>query len=259
MKINAIKEALETAKLIRKNLGWLAIAAVTDVFFFLVYGFLTRPVRDKIIEHIVIIGGKLSQLATETIKTSYFKLLWTESVKPYTTQMLFLLLIFLIMVWVLYCVFQGTTWWICRTIAGKKEAYQKYLITFTKLNIVWGLLFVIYLALDTYVDLKNALLKAVTQQPAGQSILLIIYLIIVIYFALISYSTGKLRNIFKTGKNLKQTIPPMLLSFVLILIIHFIVKLAGMINAIAALIIGILLILPALTFIKTHLVRTLKA
>lgn len=254
--LNAFREALKSARLVKKNLGWLAIACINDALFFVLYGFLSRGLREGIVAGITTTGAKLAQIAQETIKTPYLKLLLHESVKPYTLRVLGLLALLGIIIFALYCFFHGTNWWIARTIAGKNESYHAYLWIFAKLNILWMAMFIIYFALDTYFDLKSAMLKVV-EQPASQPVLPIIFLTLTVYFALISYSKTSLRGVLKAGKNLKLTIPPIAICAALLAAIHFITKLLGMFSPTTALVTGLALALPALTFTRTHLARML--
>lgn len=256
--MNKLKKSLEVVK---KNQGLLVFSALLDVLFFIFYGFLTAPFFETIVRQINFLGTTLQSQAAEYTRTfannpSIINLLFTDPVlKPSTYELLTAYLIVGLIIYALYVSMQSVNWTIARTMVGKKEEVGKYMKKFAKVNITWFLLFVVYHFIDVIASLKATVQagEVITQPTNALGIFAIIFLILIGYFALISYNVLDVKKSFKEGRKLKKHLPVFLIIAAVFLILNYILTLTPKLGAASNFLIGIILVLPAITWARVYL------
>ncbi|MBW3002384.1 hypothetical protein KY338_04440 [Candidatus Woesearchaeota archaeon] len=255
-----LKKAIRTAY-DNKKLFFLSI--FLDILFFFVYGFATAPIYLKLMANVNIIGAH----AGEAVKTatrdsqSMFSALSSEVIAPYFNNIIWLLLILAATTYLTYCIFQAVNWKIALQLTGKKIKYLDYLKKFLLLNILWFILFALYYALGLVVDIRKILISTLMQTQASNTlnVVLVFYLIFIAYFAVISYIKLNLRKSISTGTSkIKQLLPSILLIAVYLLALNIVIKLLASIHPLAGIIIGFILLLPAMTIARIYISLTIQ-
>jgi len=250
-----LKKALRTAY---KNKKLFLLSVFFDILFFFVYGFAIAPIYLKLMENVNVIGAH----AGEAVKTatresqSMLSALSSETIAPYFNNIIWLLLILAAIVYLIYCIFQALNWKIALQLTGKKTRYLDYLKKFLFLNIFWFVLFALYYALGFIVDIRKILISTLmqTEPSSALNVVLTFYLIFIAYFAVISYVQLSLGKSIKTGKSkLKQLLPSILLIAAFLLALDIVIKLLASLNPILAVIMGLIILLPAMTIARIYI------
>jgi len=241
---------IETLKLIKNNLLLFATAIIVDITFFIAYGFYTARIIDKIIAHATLITNKLSVIMAEQ-PTGLLKHLFDADIKPITIKLGLLIILLFAITYVIYCIFQGTSWWFTTKIAGKKDTYRDYLLGFARINLIWMAGYIIYKILDFTLSLRFVLLQKIIENTTntGGKILFAAALLLGIT-AFFSYPTLKTGTLFKTP--LKKSLPILLAGAAFYIAIQILLPQINKINTQAALIIGTALLFTTINFIKIH-------
>jgi hypothetical protein len=255
-----LKQALRTAY---KNKKLFLLSVFFDILFFFVYGFATAPIYLKLMENVNVIGS----YAGEAVKTatresqSMLNALSSETIAPYFNNIILLLLILAVTVYLIYCIFQALNWKIALQLTGKKTRYLDYLKKFLLLNILWFILFMLYYTLGFFVDIRKILISTLTQTTPSSAlnVVLAFYFIFIAYFAVISYVKLSLKKSISTGmRKLKQLLPSILLIAVFLLALDIIIKLLASLNPILAIIVGLIILLPAMTIARIYISLTIQ-
>ncbi|MBW2973780.1 hypothetical protein KY346_05270 [Candidatus Woesearchaeota archaeon] len=253
--IPALKRAFRTAY---EHKQWFLISSVMDLLLLLAYGFATAPIYAKLMLHIQTIGalGTDAVAAATREGKSMLSVLVSESIKPYFYNTLILLLILGITVYLLYCLFQAFNWKIALQLTGKKIKYMDYLKKFLRVNIIWFLLFVLYYVLGFVIEIRKILITTITQaEPSGAlNIILTFLLILIAYFAVISYVKLSVRKSLYIGKSrIRQLLPSVLIFAIYLLALQMLITYLFTINFSLAVILGLLLFIPALTIARIYI------
>jgi len=99
--------------------GWLVLSAIIEAVFFFTYGFVAGPIKQKIIENIIVVGAMISErsasattTAVQTGQSIITLLASTPGVSQYLWQLLWLQLLLLAAGFSIFCVFHATLWFI---------------------------------------------------------------------------------------------------------------------------------------------------
>jgi len=250
-----VRELIKSLYLIKKHIFWLVIASLVDAVFFVAWGFFTTPVKNKIVEHGILISTKISPLLAEG-KTGIVGLM-LGPLKQMTGKLILLLLMLFVVIYIVYTAFQGTSWWMATQIAEKKWTYRKYMLGFARVNLIWLSGYLIYKILDVIFSIRHVVVeKLVPGTPDIAGNILFVFLILLMLAAFISYPTLKARTIFKTP--LKVTVPLIILSASMFLATQFILNNIGKLNVDFALVVGLVLLFPVINLIKTYSIRVLS-
>jgi hypothetical protein len=256
-----VKELVTSLSLLKQNI-WLVVTTILiDAAFLFFYGFLTPFVGNAITAHVVLISNKISQLMAQQ-KTGMLYLLFTPEVRPLTYKMLLLILIFFVLIYIIYTIFQGTTWWLSRNIAGEKDTYRSYFFKFAKINILWIVLYALYKCLDALAGVRYVIVQKFA--PGTPNILgntLDALFVILVISAIFSYPQLKKSALFRIP--VKTSIPAIILSTAILIIARYtpilISYYAGkpLVSDIMT-ILSIILFFPAIILIRVYLTRVLK-
>ena len=258
MKNKEIGILKQASRIALKNKKWVLLSSFMDLLFFFVYGFATAPIYRKLVEYINVIGsfaGEAIQTATRESR-SMSTILMDPAISSYFYDMILLLIILWITVYFLYCLFQAFNWKIALQLTGKKIRYLDYLKKFAVMNILWFVLFIAYYLLGFAIDIRKTIISAVMQtSPSSMlNIILAFFLIIIAYFAVISYVKISLKKAFFIGKSkIRQLLPSVLIIAIYILVLNIILALLTQLNVILAIVLGLILLIPAITFARIYI------
>ena len=153
---------------------WLVLSLVLDVLFFVVYGFVTSPIKDKILEHVVVIGSLMSQAAQESGSRAVQSgqsivamLLTRQEIAPYVRQVLVLFVMLAIAGFVTFVLFQAALWWVAHRRVGPTLPLPDFIARFASLTLWWGVLAAAYHLLSLLVDIRLAVVKTLSSTPAS--------------------------------------------------------------------------------------------
>ena len=171
-------------------------SVLLDVAFLFAYGFVTKPVSDKIVEHAVIIGDILSRASKELMQTrdaspGLLELLFTnQEARPFVLKLVVLLVLLLAVVYAVYWFFQGTNWKLARDAARGEGEYLGYMGYFARVNVPWFLFFGFISLLQVGVSLYGVVVERVLQSSLGAfwPMVLDVVFLVVFFAACVSYA-----------------------------------------------------------------------
>ena len=235
---------------------WLVMACIIDALFFIAYGFFTFPIKEKISENAILIANKLGPMMAEKQAGILQHLLGPE-LRGQTGILLILICILFLILYLIYTIFQGTTWWMASQISHQKETYKKYFLGFAKINLIWITGFIIYKILDTFISLRAVLIqKIVPGAPNIAAHILLLALIFLVITAVMSYPKQKAKQIFKTPW--KITIPLIALSASIYLTARYIIQLLSTVVPLTfSFLIAMIIIFPIIIYVKVYITRVI--
>jgi hypothetical protein len=244
--------------LIWDSFGYFLTCMGLDVIFFLALGFFTAPVSVKMNDLLLNITVIFSKGLAEVDRTdTVLDVLFSANTVMYWKEIIIWVLLFILITYIIYIIFQSITWNLSLRIINKKIKYLKYLKSFALLNLFWFLIFIIYNLIDLIGDLRFALADVKTTNFIG--IFANVFLLIFIYFAIISYTKLNLRKSFKLGWKKHKSL---LSTYVLILIYFFLLNLIlsklFLVNYTLAVVVGLVLFIPAITWARVLLALSIE-
>jgi len=180
-----LSERAKAAVLFWKRRPLLFLASIClDVLFVVLYGFVSAPFRDKLVEHFVVISTTASSLAptagTQAVQTgrSIIAMLLTDpAIVPYTWNVILLLILLALAAYVSYVLVNGVLWHVVHanvgrgvgnvTAGGHRPVWHESVARFASLNIWWGLL----AALAHVISLGVALRASLMHIPTDSDVL----------------------------------------------------------------------------------------
>jgi hypothetical protein len=162
------------------------IALAIDILALYLYGFITNPIRNQIINR-----------GTEAISAHL------RGQNAFSLSLFFWFITFLIITYLIWTVWQATTWYISRLLVGMKHNFLPYLLDLTRLNVIWIIIYGIILATDTYFSVRAILIRAIIPDYTNlPSIIIATVSIITLYFAIISQSVRSIARSLNEGLHL---------------------------------------------------------
>jgi len=262
----------QSLKLLREYKFNIAIPIMVDMLFLFIYGFVFSLIFNKI-------GFYLAELynlvikSPEQVQNSLLSqgllsaLRSTPELASVFNKAVIWFVLLAAAVYLIYSVFHGLSWAISHRIIGKKIAFLRFSTQFFLINLFWFVFYVIQEVIAYLFELRDMISINVNQTPASNlSLILWLYLVILAYFALISYTLiGKYKplkiiaNSFKLGfKKIKILFPSYLIVLLVFLIINFILVLCSRINLIFMFIVGIITVFPAMTWARVFFNLTVQ-
>ncbi len=253
-----VKELITSVSLIKKHAFWLVISSLIDALFFLAWGFFTTPVRDKIVEHSVLIANKLSAiLAEQEVKTGILSHLLGPQLQPMTGKLILLILLLFAVIYVLYNAFHGTSWWMATNIAEMPQKYREYMLGFARVNLIWITGYILYKFIDVIISLRYVIIQKFS--PGAPNIagkVLLAALVLLGIAAFFSYPRLRAAQLFRTPWRI--TVSLLVLCASMFLAAQFILNSIGKLNVDAALVAGIIILFPVMNLIRTYAIRVLS-
>ena len=236
----------------------------SDIVFLFFYGLIVLPLLDRVVDYVMAIGYHMSKssgeitrqyIATESILNA---LLSNPDILSYFKKIVVLFFIIVIAVYVVYCLFQGISWKICY---GKTK--YNYIKQFFLINIFWVLIFVVQQLVSLFFDLRMAVIKSINPSVVAKTNPVpTIILVVIVYFALVSYAlVGKLKvrealkKCFVTGIKKFKDIGLMYVFVVaMFFVLNRVLFAVGRINNILMIVLGVLLVIPAFSFTRLFII-----
>jgi len=246
-----ITEISKTWKiLIAKPLLFFLIVLI-DLVFFIAYGFFTGPIQMRIVEHAVLIGNKLS---ADGVSTGILGHVFSAEYRELLLPLLALLALFFIVGYIVYVIFQATSWHIARRLAHVKEHYYEYFISFAKINLFWLALIVVWATLKLFVDVRHTIAKTLIEGAVNmlggimQGVLALI-----IAAACLSYARRDLLALIRIP--LKQMLGSLGICGLILSGALLVTWLFSLVSLNASILAGAFLFFPSISFIKVYLVQ----
>jgi hypothetical protein len=249
---------------------WLLLAMGIDALFFVVYGFTTAPINDKIVEHIILIGSLMGQSAETTGASavqngrSIIVMLISEpQIAPYVRQLAWLFALLALASFVTYVLFQATSWFIAHRCAGERMDLPTFMARFTSLNIWWGILFLGYSVLSLLVSLRAAIIQVLAARSSDAlAWTLTAAAVFVAVLAVWTYALpmdpsgwrGAVDGVKWTFRRWSTTVPATAMVLAVFVIINYIVVGLSSLSSMASLAVGAVLVLVALSVARLFLV-----
>lgn len=246
---------------IKENPSQLSFPVLADLLFLFVHGFVVWGIILGMLQtQLVALGIELTKSSGSQYSIS--QLLLQEPIKPIFFRVLLLVAVLIISVYIIYCLFQGFSWWQCSKIAAqankKSIKFISYLWEFFKINLFWLILFVFYNILALILDYM-----AQSETATGKgSIILNLFLVVLLYFVFISHSLlPKIRgfaNIKKTiGTGIlkiKHMLPAFVLMAIILFILGLILNLSSLISHVLFMIFGVIVLMPIISWMRVYLI-----
>jgi hypothetical protein len=202
-KTGIVTEWISVWQLIWSKAWYVPASALLDILFLVLYGLMTAQIFDKLTEHVFVIGT----LATEQMnavagraRPAVIDVLFQEPVSRYTWQFIALLVLLAVVVFVLFCVFQGLAWFAAAKLAGSKMHWRKYLLVFARISALWAGLYFLWQCADTVLNLRRIAVEKMAGQIMPESgFVMPILLGVLVYFAVVSYSLLEIKKAFAVG------------------------------------------------------------
>ena len=160
----------------------------------------------------------------------------------------------MILLYLIYCVFQSLNWRIVRNLTGSKFTVIEFMKSFFKINILWFAL----LYLGFFFERVIGMLTVLSRKEQDTGIIALIIAVLIAYFAFISYALigkkGAIKRSFSSGfKKFLIFVPVYVIVALVFLIINYILIFALQLNYILMVVLGFLLFLPALSWARVFI------
>tara|TARA_Y100000031_G_scaffold151823_1_gene193772 strand:+ start:206 stop:1054 length:849 start_codon:yes stop_codon:yes gene_type:complete len=267
-----IKEATNALSLMKDHIRYIVYVVLLDILFLLIYGFVKGAPEltgflGKTYDYLKVFLTLVSQNAksiTEEVakKTSVVTLITTnELIRQYFLLLVFTLLLFAVVAYFLYGFIIGSAWYNNTRMLSNKIGYKEYIKQFYLVTIPFFILFIIHSIISFIETFRQITLERMTLPiPSGLSTFLLLYMLVIFYFALIAYSLiGK----YPTKKLLKKTLhigikksKTFFPAFIIMVLVFFIANLLmlylGSINPYTMLVVGIIVLFPVIAWTRLY-------
>ena len=241
---------------------------LVDIAFLYMFGFISAAFGEKITQYAVqlafLVSSKSGLLTQQYVSSSIPQMIAANpqiASSIYTLMLLFSLSSFAS--FLLFLVLESLSFWFIMKQSGYPLPYGRYFLQFCQVSTVWFGFMIIYWV-SSYADslaftLSN---RTVLYKP---SLSIAIYLLILGYFALISYSligTGSFRSLIKSTFSLgfKPRLLALAVSLlVLYSILNVVLIIAFALNQFLGLVLGFALVLPFLIFARIAMLRAVRS
>lgn len=261
-----ITEFIDSFNAIRKNPLYFIASLVIDFFFlfifFVVYYFFFENIMNKVISLLMLTGKSLQGLTQTDITLNVLSN--QQQMNSLIISIGFWIFGLAVLTYVIYCIFQGINWFIAHKMFKIKIKPAEYMKMFFSVNLVWYAVVMII----SYFYVKAVIYTQVLRSPSNLgtvSIISLILVAVICYFAFISYVLIKkhgfidsIKKSFSLGIKEFLTIASMYILLILgFVLIDFILKLIFMISTILMIIVGMILIFPAIAYARLVIISVI--
>lgn len=230
----------------------LVFGSITDAIFFISIGLFTAPVSTLMIEQF----SKLAQEFSKGLAQSNEQIFTTLATSSITFALLSNIAIYFAILFTIYTIFQGTSWYIAHKYF-RKTHYLRSILNFFKINLFWFALYVIYKLLDFLIDLRYRLLERLQPETiniAGHIMLALFF----IGLGLASFSCAREKTFAFFRVPIKKSSELMITGALLFFIPYSIFYALGNINLTLSIILSAFILLPMLTYLRVYLMEELN-
>ena len=247
----------QTGKILRKHGKELYKPMTLDALFLFLFGFVVSGFFQKLIELMFAAGNiTIQQSAAAQSTESVWEFVKQDPVLQQLTWKIILVLVLLALaIYGIYCIIQGAVWGLLGSWV-KKTSMKTYMKRFFLVNILFGILFCIFVVVSYFARLQTNISKNLVPGvlPPDYSTPLIITAIVLLYLSSLSYiliikqkPLQALKNTFKlTFTKFPDLVLPIAAIVVLCVLVNFII-IALKPLATAGIVIGLLLALATVT------------
>jgi len=238
---------------------------IFDVLTLFFIGYVSAMFSKKALEYMYSIGALLTKASGSTmfVTQSFFDFAKQAGITPILFNLVLVLLVWILFSYFVYCFFQSLCWKNARSLIGEKHVLNKFSLRFFKLNIFWAIVYVIF-NLIVYMSLFMSSVGSTSEVEIGS--LPGIIMLIIGYFAFISYSVFGKDSIIKTLKltfvSGVKCIHCMLMRLLLIGVVFFgidiLLKTFSKIHPFVMVLAGIILFVPAVTWSRIYFIYSIK-
>lgn len=255
---DSFREALDIS--IKRYQNFL-VPILLDVALFILYGAVMGGVFTKAMFYLVQAGYTALSLFSNEPNMSLFDILFSfEETRMLMVKISFLLIMTISLLFFVYSFTQGIAWAKARDILSKTKI-KKYLHVFFRVNLFWFGIFIFYKIILLFIRLGEVLSSrtVIETKTFGEYV----FLLILLYFVFLSYALIKektslldiLKKTFKLGiLKSYQLLPCYLIFGIFLLAVHYLlIIISPVIPSHIALILAMVVLLPALTFGRLYL------
>jgi len=264
------KAFFETFKKIKQKPFYLALPMFMDLLHLIVFSGVLGWAQLKAMEHIQGLQGLLessSAIVGDALNETTMTLMLGHQNELMTLQSALIKLAYLLLLsaCILWLLFQGQSWRFASNLTGKKIKYFKFFGRFTILSAVW-LILASVVSVFLFKVLFSMQMEIHQVKYGIETLTSVVFYALVAYFMFISYALVPkytLKTIFqKTFKiGTKHFLPLITMFFMLTVgffIIDLILKAVGTVNITAMMIVGFILLLPYLTWIRLYILLVVE-
>jgi hypothetical protein len=260
-----IKNIIITLRLIIKNKVFLIYSVLADLLFLFLYGMLTSSFYQEILFNILRISeeaGRYSIIKGDSASNLISSLKNYPEINIYINKILFNIFVIIIIVYFLYSILQGFSWFVANKVVNKKADFLSYFKKFFLINLLWFLLYNIYNFLNIILGFRQNYAQRYGLIVRDYSnIYLVVFLIVILYLAFISYSLiskykvipALKKTFIITFKKIRDILVSYFIIFVILFIVNFILKLSFNVNPTLMFILGVIIALPAIYWARVYL------
>ena len=260
-----LKELKESFITLKNEYKVLAIGIIAELSFLFLFVTFAIPFRNAIGNNLLQLGDFIVSQSQQQIGQNFLNDIFSTE---YFRNILLLGTSLVLITYLLYCIFHGFIWRFCFNLTAKKGKYVPYIKKFFLVNLFWYPLFVFYIIINfffSYIDNVGR-----RTDPSGlffMENLSNLLLILIIYFAFISYvKIGE----NKVWKSIKESFRIGIKKFIWVLLMYIIIALVfiainyllvpiGNLHYILIIIIGSLIIIPLMLWVRIFIKRVVDA
>ncbi|MBU0536718.1 MAG: hypothetical protein KKE20_07155 [Nanoarchaeota archaeon] len=211
---------------------------ISDLLFPITYGFINGYFGVAVLFYLYSLGQAIMSADNNAIA-------------PLARRAFFYLLGLLLVLYLAYVIFQGISWMYSRRFSGNNIPLKDYLKGFALVNIFWYVIFIFHSSALFIIDYYEISSKALNY-------ILMAVMIVVVYFAVISYTLigkrGVIKSCFMIGtKHVLQLGPRVLGALAIIFALNQLLVLISAFSRVLVVILGVFVLLPALTILRIYL------
>ncbi|MDO8741186.1 MAG: hypothetical protein Q7J54_06470 [Candidatus Woesearchaeota archaeon] len=251
---------LKSFYILKNNPKYVVFSVIFDLLFFAIYGVVSLAIFNVITDKSNILlqiassnKDSVNQLIAEG-KNLFQAMMLQQGFGQGLKSILLLFFALMIFIYLVYCVFQGLNWRIARNLTGSKFRVSEFMKSFFKINILW--LALLYLGM--FFERMIGILILLSGKKQDTGVIALIIAVIIAYFAFISYALpvkkGVIKRSFASGfKKFLIFVPVYVIVAIVFLIINYILLFAQQINYALMVVLGFLLFLPALSWVRVFI------
>lgn len=237
-----MKTVMKDLKLLIRSKDFYKIIVIDFLFLFL-YGFIRSGIFRKIGEYLIALQNDA------TVNSNTYKALtgFSPLVAQYSQKVMLLIILFFVLIFMLYVIFESLTWWLCAKFK-KNITYKNFFFKFLKRSILPYVFFIMY-SIISYIQ------GFLSSQGHNYSSIPMFVFVILVYLSFVYYASDE--KLFKSiNQAFTQKYFTSLLIFVGLIIINAITSYTEITAVIV--IVGIVVVLPGYALLRVNLFDSAK-
>ena len=178
--------------IMKTNYRYMSYSMFFELLFFFSYGLFVIPILDQAISFVSFAIATMSERAvTLTTGTALFDLFFSEAIRPYTYKILLLFSLAFVVLYLLYCFFEGQAWRFAHNSVHEQKGAWQYISLFTKRSLFWFILFIVYKLISFFMLLWFTIGKPASPDTISSPFFWLLdglFLLGIIYPAFLSYT-----------------------------------------------------------------------